>query len=236
MIDRNKGCALPAGRHIGAAQIKHHGPSQPLRERDAITKLHRQKRLGPVEHGLAMKPDDVDAGEIDGIVPDEGLDSLGMGARQKGFGLGQDARPRRSVGEQRPGVGQRRAQETALGVRIGPEAGRALHDMRLAIRLDERDVDAVHGGAGHEADGTVEGHMLCLSSDRQPAARRDRPATWSSRRHIRSMHQCDDDPEEKSCQQRSGMGGANRSSRWVSHQPETSQRSREDRTSAEPEP
>jgi hypothetical protein len=30
-------------------------------------------------------------------------------------------------------------------------------NIRLAIRLDERDIDAVHGGAGHEADGAVGG-------------------------------------------------------------------------------
>ena len=67
------------------------------------------------------------------------------------LGEGENARPRVAIFERR-GFGERIAQQRAVGVIIGVVPRRPEGDSGVAVGFDQRDVDAVHGGAGHEAD------------------------------------------------------------------------------------
>ena len=60
VIDRHKRRALPAGFDVGGAEIVHDRDMDRLGERGRVADLHRQLSLGPVQHGLAVKADDID--------------------------------------------------------------------------------------------------------------------------------------------------------------------------------
>ena len=149
MIDRHQRRPLPAGGDIGGAEIEDHRQAEPLRQRRAVADLHRQPPLGCMEHGLAMEADEIDGRA--GVFLPQPLDNLAMGRGDHRLGLGERARPGVSVG-QRPGVGERPAEHGALILAVGPEEARAETGDRLAVRFQQRRVDAVHGGAAHQSE------------------------------------------------------------------------------------
>ena len=55
-----EGCqrrALPARRHIGAAQVAHHGNAERPRQRRAVANLPGPAPVGPMRHRMAVKAD-----------------------------------------------------------------------------------------------------------------------------------------------------------------------------------
>ena len=66
-----------------------------LGERGCVANLDRQLSLGPVQHGLAVKADDVDVVEAHPVLRDKGGHRLGMRCRDDPLGLAQAAGPRR---------------------------------------------------------------------------------------------------------------------------------------------
>ena len=94
MIDRHERRALPAGGDVGGAEIVHYRNVDGLRQRHGIADLHRQLPFGPVQHGLAVKADDVDILAADAVLRGEGGNRLRMRDGDDALGFGQHARPR----------------------------------------------------------------------------------------------------------------------------------------------
>ncbi len=60
VIDRHERRALPAGGDVGGAEIMHDRDMDGLGQRRGVADLHRHFLRGPVQHGLAVKADDID--------------------------------------------------------------------------------------------------------------------------------------------------------------------------------
>ena len=86
---------------------------------------------------------------------------LGMGAGDERFRSAERTWPHLAIGQAR-GIVERRAEQRTLLLGIGPEAGRPQTLDRLAVGLDQRHIDAVHGRAAHQADGNKRGHRAFL--------------------------------------------------------------------------
>ena len=123
MIDRHKRRALPAGGDIGGAEIMHDRDMDGLGQRCGIADLHGHFLRRPVQHGLAVKADDIDILAGDAVLRGKGGDRLGMGDGDRALGLAQDARPRIAL-RQMDGLGQGLAQQPALIFGVGPVSRR----------------------------------------------------------------------------------------------------------------
>ena len=119
MINRHKGRALPAGVDVGGAEIVHDRDADRPSERQRIADLDRQLFLGPVQHGLAVKADDVDVVEAHPVLRGKGGHRLGMRRCDDPLGLAQAAGPRRTI-RQVGGLVQCLPQQAALRIGIGP--------------------------------------------------------------------------------------------------------------------
>jgi hypothetical protein len=104
-----------------------------------------------VQHGLAVKADDIDILAGDAVLRVEGGDRLGMGQSDGAFGLAQDAGPRIAL-RQVDGFGQGLAQQATFPVGVGPVAGRADRLHPPAVGFDQGDVDPVERGAAHQTE------------------------------------------------------------------------------------
>ena len=93
VIDRHERRALPARGDIGRAEIMHHRDMDGLGERGGIADLHGHSLRRPVQHGLAVKADNVHALARDVVLRGKGGDGLGMGDGDGALGIAQDARP-----------------------------------------------------------------------------------------------------------------------------------------------
>ena len=105
---------------------------------------------------MAVEADDIDRVAIRAGGGEEAVDGDGVKAGEFG-GDGIDERVRAGA-VQFEGVGGgvlEAADEIGL---VGNREEAARDDNAFAIGFDEGGVDAVHGGAGHEADGGGEGH------------------------------------------------------------------------------
>ena len=80
--------------------------------------------LGPVQHGLAVKADDVDVVEAHPVLRGKGGHRLGMCRCDDPLGLAQAAGPSRAI-RQVGGLVQRLSQQDALRISIGPVSGRS---------------------------------------------------------------------------------------------------------------
>ncbi len=107
-----------------------------------------------MQHGLAVEADDVDRRRVDRILAQELLDGFGVPVGDHALGEGEHAGAGVAV-FQRAGLGEGAAQQRAVGVGIGIVVRRPERERGLAVGLDERDVDAVHRGAGHQSDRAI---------------------------------------------------------------------------------
>ena len=151
MKHRRQRRALPARGHIGGTKIIDHRNAEPSRQRAAVADLQRQPRFRPVQQRLAVEADRGHFAALQAVGREEGLHRLGMGVVDQPFGLGDDVRPRRPVGQ----IGSRRggaAQERAFGFGIGPAGGGAELPDLFAVAVDQRDVDAVLRRPAHQPD------------------------------------------------------------------------------------
>ena len=89
MKHRHQRRALPADGNVGRAQVVHHRNLRSLRQRCTVADLHRQPLLGPMQHGLAVKADDVDAVAGDVVALQEILDRLRVRGRDQTLGIGE---------------------------------------------------------------------------------------------------------------------------------------------------
>ena len=150
MIDRNQRCSLPARRHVGGAEIiDDRNGGRPGKGR-TVAQLHREPRLGPVQHGLAVEADEADLRWLQAILGAECLNGLGMPAREGGFGVGEATGALGAPGHGL-GIGDGAAQQPALGIIIGIGARGAALDAGLAVGAQQGDVDSVEGGSRHQS-------------------------------------------------------------------------------------
>ncbi len=134
MERRHQRPALSAGGDIGGAKIMGHRQSKPARQRRAVANLHGQPRGRSVQHGLAVKPDNGDAGFIDIFGCEKGFHRLGMDAGHEGIGLCQHARPRRARSGRHPLAGHA---ATAPAHRQNRAGSRSAQNGRCARRLSQ---------------------------------------------------------------------------------------------------
>ena len=105
-------------------------------------------RVGPdVEIGANTT---IDRGAVDGVRRQKGFDRFHMTAGDHGVGQRQAARPRIAVLEQGR-VRGRAAQQRPIRLGIGKESAAAKRDDLLPVGLNDRDIDAIHRGAAHQA-------------------------------------------------------------------------------------
>ena len=97
VIDRHEGRPLTAGGNVGGAEIMNHRQPQPPRQGRAIADLDGQPPLRSMEHGLAVKADDI--GPDVRILDEQPLHRVAMGIGDDPLGRGERPRPRRPVGE-----------------------------------------------------------------------------------------------------------------------------------------
>ena len=150
MKHRHERRPLPALRHVGGAKIMDDPDPESSARRRAVADLHGQAVPGPVQNGLAVKADKIDRGAVDGVRHEKGFDRFRMTAGDHRVGQRQAARPRAAIVERR----RRRngaAQQCPVRLGIGKKSGAAKRDDLLPVGLDDRDIDAVHRGAAHQA-------------------------------------------------------------------------------------
>ena len=116
----------------------------------AVADLQGQTVPGPVQNSVAVKADKIDCAAVDGVSREKGFDRFHMTAGDHGVGQRQAARPRIPVLEQGRVPG-RAAQQRPVHLGIGKKSGAAKRDDLLPVGLDDRDIDAIHRGAAHQA-------------------------------------------------------------------------------------
>jgi hypothetical protein len=131
----------------------HHRDVDGPRQRFGVADLHRQPLQRPVQHGLAVKSDDIDVFPRNVVVRREGRDRLGVGRGHHTLGLAQNAGPRVAI-RQLHRLGQRLAQHAALGLAVGPVAGRPERFYAFAVGLDQGDIDPVQRRSAHQPYGS----------------------------------------------------------------------------------
>ncbi len=99
-----------------------------------------------------METDEVDSACGDAFCGKERLDRLGVAKRHKLLGFRERFRPGGAILEP-PRRLCRAAEDFAVRVLVGKRPGGAERRHPFAVRLDQRDIDAVEGGAAHQADG-----------------------------------------------------------------------------------
>src|ERR1700730_8088169 len=116
----------------------------------AVADLHGQTAPRPVQNGVTVKADEIDRGAVDGVRREKGFDRFHVTARDQGVSQRQAARPRLAVLEQGRVPGSA-AQQRPVRLGIGKKSGAAKPDNLMPVGLDDRDVDAIHRGAAHQA-------------------------------------------------------------------------------------
>ena len=150
VIDRQQRRALPARRDIGRTKVPNRGDARRIRQRGAVADLPCPAAIGPVGHRLPVKADHPNiVGRHPGIAQ-QLLHRQHMGAHDQVTGRHhRRARPRLVEGQrQHRGLGQLRARRVGIG--LAP--GRDRPHLSLAIGFDQRGIDPVERGPGHQTD------------------------------------------------------------------------------------
>ena len=82
VIGRHERRALPTGGHVGRAHIIGDVDARQSRQQRAIAQLHGQSGIGPVQHGLPVKTDDIDGRGLQHAVAHEAQNGVGVPLRQ----------------------------------------------------------------------------------------------------------------------------------------------------------
>ena len=167
MEDRNDRRALPAGRHVGGAEIMRHRNAEPAASAAPSPICTVSRAAGRCSTVWPWKPTMATPALSICSVARKGLHRLGMNAGHEGIGFRQHARPRRALGQRRA-LFQRLPQQGLLAVRIGPVAGRPEAGDALAIGLDQRHIDAVERGPAHQPDCPYYPHTKSLQLKSNP--------------------------------------------------------------------
>ena len=160
MKHRHQRRALPAGRHVGLAEIVHHRNAEPLAPAPAPSPIctvslfcGRWSTVWPWKPTTAMSP-----GAMPLLAP-AAAPPPRHGSRVVSASASRDhARPR-ACGRSAPTASASAWRSSARSSSaIGPVDGRAEAQDALAVGLDQRGVDAVERGAAHQPDGTNRRH------------------------------------------------------------------------------
>ncbi len=151
MQRRHQGRALAAGRHVAAAEIRHHVDARQLCQQRGLLALAGIAgaivQAGPMAHGLAVRADRRDGARRLAGIAQQGSHASRIDARQP---IG---RQRLAVDFIIAGLLQRCERVAQLGGE-GLE-GRRQHRGPWPGEIDQHAVRAVHAGAGHDADEAV---------------------------------------------------------------------------------
>ena len=181
VVGRDEGGPLPAGGDVGGTKVMHDGKAGPPGKRRGVTDLHGQSPLRRVKHGLTMEPD-----QIDGACRPVGRQfrhrhvfspfscrsrstASAMRVGHDPLRVGEDARPGAAILEP-AGVGKGTAKHLALCRLVGAKTARAEAGDRLAIGDEHRGIDAIHGGAAHQADRRFVRHLRIPATARRCSA------------------------------------------------------------------
>ena len=147
--------------HVVCAQVVDRRNAGFARQQAAIAQLHRERPVRAMQHGLAMKADDVDIGRPQAVLFKESTNRLDVPEGEFAFQFGKIARPFVTHGYRLRRL--QRSGQSAAKCRIIAEGacGTAFH-LSFAIGAQQRDIDTVHRGAAHQSDG-----------DERPLRRRD---------------------------------------------------------------
>ena len=117
-----------------------------------VANLHRHLLGGAVQHGLAMKADDIDVFAGNAVLGLEAGDGFGMRHGHDPLGL-RRMPGRASRACKVDGLRQSLEQQTALEIGIRSVAGRAERLDAFAVGFDHGDVNPVQRGPAHQAYG-----------------------------------------------------------------------------------
>jgi hypothetical protein len=151
MKHRHQRGPLPARRDIGSPKIECDRQSETPRERVAVADLHREPALGPMQHGLAVKADDIDRAQRQFVVFEVICNGIAVRAGHQGLCLSEYTGPLRPVGHSSR-VAQPLAQQRTLALRVGTIASRPECTDSFAVGLDHRHVNAVERCPAHQPD------------------------------------------------------------------------------------
>src|SRR5690606_16084745 len=144
--------------HVVGAHVVNDIDSRFAREQRSIAELHGKCPVRPMQHGLAVKSDKFDASEAGWQVLYERTDGIGMAPGDPGFQFRQPVRAFAAFSDRLRGQESVLEVSTEVGI-ISEESRRASLDFPLAVTLQPGDVDAVHGGAAHQADRHTLAHI-----------------------------------------------------------------------------
>ncbi len=154
VIDRGQRSPLPARRHVCRAEIERHRTPGQLRKARRVAELDRSAGNavpGPLmQHRLAVHADEVDFRPGEPVLGQEAVGGEVVLIGHGRIGAGEDLRTRFApTPPQR--LSRRLQQEIARGVGQLSLAGRPEAADGLAVGLQDRHVDRVQRGPGHEA-------------------------------------------------------------------------------------
>ena len=149
VVDGHQRRPLPAGRDVGGAQVEHHVDAGALGQQAAVAELHRQLARRVVQHRLPVIADEIDLPLVDAVGAQEAIDRIGVELGQLALDVAEAAGARAALA-QLLGLIQGRAQlHLDLG-RIGIARRRPVPQLAVAVRIEQRHVDAVHRGPAHQ--------------------------------------------------------------------------------------
>ena len=151
VVDGHERRPLPARRHIGRAHVEHDVEAGLAREQRPVAELHRHGARRIVQHRLAVIADEVDRAAVDAVGGEEALHGVRIQKRQVAFQIAQQAGAILAP-DQGFGLAERTAQPQSDLGRVGEGRRRAMLQLAVAVRCEERHVDAVHRGAAHQPE------------------------------------------------------------------------------------
>jgi hypothetical protein len=149
--------ALTARSNIRCSKIEGYWNPKAPRKRPTITDLNSEMALGTMQHGLAVKPDDLDCAQRQAVVAEVIFDRIAVRPRDQGLRLGEDTWALGAV-TQIHGIGQRLAQQRPLSLGIRTIPRRPEPADALAIGFDRGYVDSVKRSSTHETNGLDNTH------------------------------------------------------------------------------
>ena len=159
MKHRHERRALAADGDIRRAKIMDDRDAERAGERRSVADLDRQPSLRAVQDRLAVKADDVDLRGVKTFAAQKRGDGCGVRRRHEVLRRADGARSGRPVVQPTRGR-QRGSQNRPFRRRVRNFDVRAETDDGVAVGVDERDVDAVHRRAAHEADSPAKRHRF----------------------------------------------------------------------------
>ena len=143
--ERRQRRPLATAGDVSGAEVTDHGNPGFPGQQGAVADLPGDSPVGLVDDGVAVKADGVDGVGLEIVVAEQAFHRLGM---EMGQLFGHRLRFVAVIGID----AQDGAQPVAEPVIVDQGLGRAETEHPLSVGVDDGGVDAVHGGAAHQAD------------------------------------------------------------------------------------